>query len=84
MTKTHEIRTVQDILGAVKTDEQQKVFLADLDSWLTMHRAFQSDEFAALGAVVTLENDRMIWVDDDRPGECSQINVKIQLERKSK
>lgn len=86
MTGTNEhieIRTIQQI--AALTPDQQKVFLKDLEAWLgitNMHR-----EMAKLlpeGVEITMPDDVIYWVDDDRGGEVSGVNVQFRLNHDAK
>lgn len=75
------IRTVQDI--ARLSEDQQGRFLVDLAAWLVLTRQMQ--EIASLLpselASVTVPDDCIQWVDDDRPGEVSGMTMHVSVDR---
>ena len=81
MSQKMEIRTIEDM---TKLDaRQQKTFLKDLEAWLQVVRFSDELNDAMKGVGITHRMDRTVmnWVDDDRPGEMSGIDLSIQFDR---
>lgn len=77
---TQEIRTIAEI--AALTPEQQAVFLKDLEEWLIIVNAHKDlSKSLPDGLVISMDYDVIHWVDDDRPGEISGMDISVRIDR---
>ena len=69
----YEISTIQQICDL--TPRQQKDFIADLYGWLKVQNMAKSLHEA--GLPISGDTGTMIWNDDGRPGEISELRIKF-------